>query len=683
MWNKISVKIIIIVSVILLLSMFLTGVHFIRSERAILFEGVHAKAVMLNKNIENFLFTLVTLGVLDVEDILKDAMKDLNKDDVYQVRIVHSPALAETFLDKHFKEKYRSLLGSLPQNEIEQKVISGQAVEERISLNVNGKNQPFIRYGSPIRAEKSCLICHDVQVGKPMGAFFSLISLEKAYQIIKKRTIENIILFSLVFLFILITLYYALRKIVLGPIIKISDTVKHIIEKQDLSERVKVTSVDEIGELGTVFNDMVRDLKKTRDELEEWAKTLEKKVYDRTKDLAEAKGYTEDIIGSMSDTLVVADLSGKIKMVNPALIELLDYSQDELIGKPVAFLFDETTAKSFNETVLGEITEKHVVSNLEAIYQTKTGDKISISFSVSLMKWAKDKAPDMIIVSKDIREIKRLLELEKQKALELKDAYDKLQALQNALIQAEKFNAIGRLASGVAHEVKNPLGIIKQSAEYLKGKLLPSEKNAPEALRMIKDNIERADNIIRVLLDFSRSNKLERKPEDISSLLENSLVLIKHIPMLEKIRINRELANDLPKVSVDRAKMEQVFINLLINAVHAMPEGGDIFLRTYQLQLNELKDGMATVEKNGFKIGEDVVVIEVEDTGIGISQENLKKIFDPFFTTKAPGSGTGLGLSVSKNILNMHNGFIEVKSEEGKGTKVIVILKITDGGADE
>lgn len=680
MWNKISVKIIIIVSVILLLSMFLTGAHFIRSERVMLFDDVHAKAVMLNKNIENFLFTLVTLGVLDVENILQDAMKDLNKDDVYEVRIVHAPGLAESFLDKQFKEKYRSLLGSLPQNEIEQKVISGQTIEERIFLNINGKSQPFIRYGSPIRADKSCLFCHDVKVGKPMGAFFSLISLEKAYQIIKKRTTENILLFGLVFLFILVTLYFSLRKIVLRPLIKISDAVKHIIERQDLFRQVQVTSADEIGQLGTVFNKMVTDLKKSRDELQEWAKTLEKKVYDRTKDLAEAKSYTEDIIGSMIDTLVVADSSGKIKMVNSALVQLLDYSPDELIGKPITSLFDEATAKFFNETAIKEITEKLVIRNLEATYKSKSGDKIAISFSVSLMSEIHQGSRDIIIVSKDIREIKHLLEMEKQKTVELKEAYGKLQSLQDALIQAEKFNAIGRLASGVAHEVKNPLGIIKQSAEYLKGKLLPSEKNASEALRMIRDNIDRADNIIRVLLDFSRSSKLEKNPEDLNALLENSLMLIKHIPTLEKIKIIRELGKDLPKVLVDKGKIEQVFINLLINAVHAMPGGGDLFVRTYQLRLDKFNDVMVISGENNFEPGENVVVAEIEDTGVGISQVNLMKIFEPFFTTKDPGSGTGLGLSISKNIMTMHKGSLEIKSQESKGTKVIVTFKITDGG---
>lgn len=265
---------------------------------------------------------------------------------------------------------------------------------------------------------------------------------------------------------------------------------------------------------------------------------------------------------------------------------------------------------------------------------------------------------------------------------ELKEAYANLKDAQDQLIQSEKFNAVGRLASGVAHEVKNPLGIIKQSAEYLEGKLLPSEKNAPGALQMIHDNIKRADTIIRVLLDFSRASKLEKKPEDINSILESSLVLIQHSPMLENIKIIRELGKDLPDVLVDKSKMEQVFINILLNAVQAMPEGGNLFLRTYRSRLNELKNGMGASGENYFKPGEEVLMIEIEDTGVGITGEDLKKVFDPFFTTKEPGQGTGLGLSVSKNILAMHKGLIEIESREGKGTKVIITLRIAGGGGN-
>lgn len=251
------------------------------------------------------------------------------------------------------------------------------------------------------------------------------------------------------------------------------------------------------------------------------------------------------------------------------------------------------------------------------------------------------------------------------------------------LIQAEKMNAVGRLASGIAHEVKNPLGIIRQGADYLEGKLSSSpEKNVSEILGIIKDNIKRADDIVNTLVDFSRASKLERKPEDINSILESSLILIQHRAMLEDIRIIRELGRDLPNVSVDKSKMEQVFINIFLNAIQAMPRGGNLFLRTYQARLSEPKSSAARRGEDYFSAGEKVLIVEVEDTGIGIPEENLKKVFDPFFTTKEPGQGTGLGLSVTENILNMHKGLMEIESKEGKGTKVIITLKISDGGQD-
>lgn len=681
--DKISLKIIIIVSVILMLSMMLTGVYFIRSERSLLFEETHAKAVSLNKSIERLLLTMVNLGVLDVEDVLKGSMKQLGEGDIYQVKLIHSPDLAKSFLDKQYAEKYKSMRESEPQNETERKVISGQVIEERVSIDVNGKKQSFIRYGSPIKADKSCFACHETKVGQTLGAFFSLISLEKGYQAIKRRTVQSSLLFILGFIFILTALYLSLRKMVLRPIIDISNAARHIIEKQDLSAQVKVTSTDEIGQLGMVFNKMVGDLKASRDGLEEWARTLERRVDERTKDLAEAKSYTEDIISSMSDTLAVIDSAGRMKMVNPALVELLGYRQDELIGKPVASILDQETARSFDEAALREMIEKNLSRNHEAIYKTKQGEDVAVSFSVSLMSQVDNKPRDIIIVSKDIREIKHLLEMEKQKAMELKAAYEQLQTLQDALIQAEKINAIGRLASGVAHEVKNPLGIIKQSAEYLEGKLVSTEKNAPEALRMIRDNIERADNIIRVLLDFSRATKLDRKLEDMNSILENSLILIQHKASTQKIRINRELEKNLPKVLVDKGKMEQVFINLLFNAIQAMPDGGDLFLRTYQLRWNKPKNEVGVLGESHFNHGDNVIAVEIEDTGVGISKENLDKVFEPFFTTKEPGQGTGLGLSITTNILNLHGGHIGIESQEGRGTKVIVTLKIAEGGKGE
>lgn len=257
----------------------------------------------------------------------------------------------------------------------------------------------------------------------------------------------------------------------------------------------------------------------------------------------------------------------------------------------------------------------------------------------------------------------------------LQVAYGKLKETQFQLIQAEKLSAIGTLSSGVAHEVKNPLAIIVQGVNYLEKKLPRDEADVFRVLNVIKESVNRADNIIMSILDFSRESKLTLQPEDLDSILEESLQLIRQRSKFEIIEIIKEVAPDTPKVVVDRNKIEQVLVNLLLNAIQAMPGEGRLFIRGYARRLSEIKAGVGRREEDFFKPGERAVIVEVEDTGIGIPEENLKKIFDPFFTTKGPREGAGLGLTITRNIINLHKGLIEVKSEIGKGTKVTITLK--------
>jgi signal transduction histidine kinase len=244
-----------------------------------------------------------------------------------------------------------------------------------------------------------------------------------------------------------------------------------------------------------------------------------------------------------------------------------------------------------------------------------------------------------------------------KRAEELRIAYDELKEMQDKLTQMEKLKAIGQLASGVAHDMRNPLGIIIQGVSYLEQLIPPAEKEQLETLTMIMDSAQRADGIVASLLDFSRATKLELRPEDINSVLENCLNLVK--TELKHIKVTRQFQEGLPKIPVDKNKLMQVFINLFMNAAHAMPENGELTIRSF------------------LKKAEEIIVVEVEDTGTGISEENLKRIFAPFFTTKGPDKGTGLGLSVSQNIVNLHKGLIEISSQIGKGTKVSVTLRIS------
>ncbi|MFA6350599.1 MAG: ATP-binding protein, partial [Candidatus Omnitrophota bacterium] len=268
------------------------------------------------------------------------------------------------------------------------------------------------------------------------------------------------------------------------------------------------------------------------------------------------------------------------------------------------------------------------------------------------------------------------INVRKKAEYELIAAYKKLEQTQDQLIQAEKLNALGRLASGVAHEVRNPLAIILQAVNYLEAVLSNRENNISEVLIKLKDNVARANKIITTLLDFSKASSLDLKQEDINPILESSLSLVRNQVKFEGIKIITEFESGIPKVLADKNKLVQVFINLFLNAIQATPAGGKIIIRSYQKQLLEEKRGIGGKEEDVFRIGDTAVFVEVEDTGTGISEDKKTKIFEPFFTTKGSTGGTGLGLPVSNNIINMHKGLITIESKAKEGTKITVILKI-------
>ncbi|MGA1844853.1 MAG: PAS domain S-box protein [bacterium] len=262
---------------------------------------------------------------------------------------------------------------------------------------------------------------------------------------------------------------------------------------------------------------------------------------------------------------------------------------------------------------------------------------------------------------------------------ELRETYRHLRELQDQLVQSEKMGAIGKLASGIAHELRNPLTIINQSIYCLENKLSSRQIDTSRILDMMKESIRRADNIVQSLLDFSRMTNLVLQPEDINTILEDSYQLAKYgLSCEQHIELIKETQQDMVKVLVDENRIKQVFINIFSNAIQAMPEGGRIIIRTQETQLKEIKNGVGRRSGDHFRLGERAVVVEIEDTGVGISEENLKKIFDPFFTTKGPGEGVGLGLSIIRNLIGMHKGLIDLKSQKGKGTRVTITLKAAE-----
>jgi two-component system, NtrC family, sensor kinase len=239
---------------------------------------------------------------------------------------------------------------------------------------------------------------------------------------------------------------------------------------------------------------------------------------------------------------------------------------------------------------------------------------------------------------------------------------DELQENQEQLLQSRKIAAIGTLTSGIAHELNNPINNIVLTAETLKEDFC--ELSPEEALGLIEDILtqsDRAAEIVKDLLDFSRSERPELEPIAISSLLNDTLKLVKNQLMLAAVELETEFPSDLPLVSGDRKSLRQAFLNLFINAIQAMPKGGTLSVRT------SVPDGQSWVK------------VDVVDTGVGIPPENLPRLFEPFFTTKEVGRGTGLGLAVTYSILKKHGGRIEVHSTPGEGSTFTVSLPVSTG----
>ncbi|MCP5536383.1 MAG: HAMP domain-containing protein [Akkermansiaceae bacterium] len=258
-----------------------------------------------------------------------------------------------------------------------------------------------------------------------------------------------------------------------------------------------------------------------------------------------------------------------------------------------------------------------------------------------------------------------------------------LKTTQKLLIQAEKLESLGRLAAGVAHEVKNPLFVIQSGLDYF-GMTMKNENEATlKTLELMDEAVQRANKIVLGMLELSRSEEFNLKPVDINELVEKSLVLIDHGLTEKSIYLSRVCHPGIPKVLMDFHKMEQVLINLLDNAISASPKGGSITIKTFTTRLAPVKRNEGLRHFDRLREDDDVAVIEITNTGPPINDANMRKLFDPFFTTKASNEGTGLGLAVCKTIVDLHNGSIHIENVEiPEGVRVSVMLKITSQPSD-
>ncbi|MEE9568759.1 MAG: PAS domain S-box protein, partial [Candidatus Binatia bacterium] len=379
----------------------------------------------------------------------------------------------------------------------------------------------------------------------------------------------------------------------------------------------------------------------------------------------EALRWLEKAVETMELGVTITNTDGNIVYTNPADASMHGYTLEELICKDVQIFAPRDLWKPMALNQMNEIDSW----TRESLNIRKDGTTFPVQVMSSAVTNAAGATIGIVTLCEDITERKR--------------AEEELKAAQLQLIQSEKLESVGRLAAGVAHEVKNPLAIILQGLAYLSH--VPStadDDNVAMVLQKMDNAVKRADRVIGGLLDFSAQRAGDVRPADVNAVLEQSLLLVKHELVKAHVTLVKKLGQDLPPLMLDRHKIEQVFVNLFLNAIQAMPEGGTLTVKTNAKQPRELGPGDGRQQTDPVRGEETLVMIEVEDTGTGIPQDKLDRIFDPFFTTKPIGQGTGLGLTVTRKIIELHSGKIDIRNRHEGGVRVTLTFKKERGEDD-
>lgn len=275
--------------------------------------------------------------------------------------------------------------------------------------------------------------------------------------------------------------------------------------------------------------------------------------------------------------------------------------------------------------------------------------------------------------------IERKRDINEQESLnrQLRRATEELKSAQMQLIQAEKLDSLGRIAAGVAHEVRNPLGAVQMGISYLVQRQRSLEDPGIEfACREMEKAIARADGIIQGMLDYARENIMSLQRYCPNQLVAESVRFVQYDLNRSNVEIRFDLDGDVPAIQIDSQRMSQVLINLISNSIQAMKEGGSVTVSTSSGRMGELERDEGLRDHLRLRPDEMVVLLTIRDTGPGIPQDKLHRIFEPFYTTKPTGEGTGLGLSVVDRIIQLHRGHIRVENvSDPTGLRTTIALK--------
>jgi two-component system cell cycle sensor histidine kinase/response regulator CckA len=406
------------------------------------------------------------------------------------------------------------------------------------------------------------------------------------------------------------------------------------------AEKMEVKILSSINE---VLHEEIAMRKRTEKALRE-SENRNKELY------AEAKKTEElyrSLFRSSADAIVTYDLEGKIEFLNPSFTQIFGWTLDEMKGKQIPFIHE--FRKETIETAIQDLVDQGIPCGVfETKCRTKDRRLLDVSVSASRHNDYKGKSMGTLFLLRDISEKKRV---------------------EAQMHYIERMEAIGTLAGGIAHDFNNLMMGMLGNISLTLYDIGPDDPNY-KRLKTVERLIQSGSELTSKLLGYARKGKYELKLIDLNKIIKESSATFGRTR--KEIVISTDLAEDLYPVKADGSQIEQVLINLFINAADAMSGGGDLFLQTANVTHSEMK-GRPYTPKHG-----KYIMIKVKDNGIGMDQETIKRIFQPFFTTKDMGLGSGLGLASTYGIVKGHGGYIDVESEKGHGSVFSIFIPASE-----
>jgi len=450
-----------------------------------------------------------------------------------------------------------------------------------------------------------------------------------------RKALRFLSIVFLVSIAIISAIAFYLARYLSEPIVELAKASARLA-KGDLSTQVSVKTTGEVQMLIDSFNQMASDLEQT----------------------TVSKEYVDNIISSLINTLIVASPDGKIISANPGTTTLLGYAETELIGQSVELVMDRDL---FGEGSPAEsIIKKGIIRNIETNYTAKDARKIPMFFSASVLR--------------DINNIVQGIVCEAQDITERKQAAEEKKLLETQLLRAQKMEAIGTLAGGVAHDLNNILSGLVGYPELL---LLDLPEDSPlrKPILTIQKSGEKAASIVNDLLTLARRGVAITEVVNLNQIVADYLKspeCKKLITYHAEVQIGTNLDKNLLNIFGSSVHLSKTIMNLVSNSVEAMPEGGTVLISTQNQYIDKPVGGYDNINEG------DYVTLSVSDTGIGISSEDMELIFEPFYTKKVMGrSGTGLGMAVVWGTVKDHKGYINVQSVQNEGSTFTLYFPTT------